>query len=112
MPVVNGRVPLDNTLGEFLANTRKKHELPQRRVAPLIGVSTGYIGLIEIGERMITMESMLKYAELFNVTVDQLMRKRIETVRKTVELYGANSPTAILNEYHLANYYNLGTTAN
>ena len=51
--------------------------MTQEQVAEAVNVSTTYIGLIERGERSVTLEKLVLLAECFHVTVDFLLQDSI-----------------------------------
>lgn len=61
------------TLGKRLREERIHCNMTQEQVAEYINVSTTYIGLIERGERSVTLEKLISLAECFHVTVDYLL---------------------------------------
>lgn len=60
-------------LGKRLREERIHCNMTQEQVAEYINVSTTYIGLIERGERSVTLEKLISLAECFHVTVDYLL---------------------------------------
>lgn len=65
--------------GEKLRTLRKRHGITQMRLASEFGYSTNtYIGLIEKGKKTPSLAFVLRIAELFNVTTDQLVRDELE----------------------------------
>ncbi len=66
---------MDRTiLGKRLREERLRSGLTQEQTAEYINVSTAYIGLVERGERSITLEKLVLLAECFHVTVDYILR--------------------------------------
>lgn len=60
-------------LGKRLREERIRSGLTQEQTAEYINVSTAYIGLIERGERSVTLEKIILLAECFHVSVDYLL---------------------------------------
>lgn len=64
-------------LGKRLREERMQCGLTQEQVAESVNVSTTYIGLIERGERSVTLEKLVLLAQCFHVTVDFLLQDSI-----------------------------------
>lgn len=60
-------------LGKRLREERLRCGLTQEQTAEFINVSTAYIGLIERGERSVTLEKLILLANCFHVSVDELL---------------------------------------
>jgi transcriptional regulator with XRE-family HTH domain len=59
--------------GEKLRALRVQHGLTQRELAGILGYrNDGYISLLEAGKKIPTVEFMMKVAQYFHVTLDQL----------------------------------------
>lgn len=58
---------------EILVKLRHEHKMTQQELADKIGVSRGTIGMYEIGKRDPDTETLIKIANVFNVTTDQLL---------------------------------------
>ncbi|MFL0250131.1 helix-turn-helix domain-containing protein [Clostridium neuense] len=65
-------------LGKRIREERLKLNLTQEQLAESIDVSNSYIGLIERGERSVTLETLVKIAKRLGVTVDYLLKESIE----------------------------------
>ena len=66
---------MDRTiLGRRLREERIRSGLTQEQTAEYINVSTAYVGLVERGERSITLEKLILLAKCFHVTVDYLLQ--------------------------------------
>lgn len=61
-------------LGKRLREERLHCGLTQEQVAECINVSTTYIGLVERGERSVTLEKLILLAQCFHVTIDYLLQ--------------------------------------
>lgn len=72
-------------LGKRLREERIHCNMTQEQVAEYINVSTTYIGLIERGERSVTLEKLISLAECFHVTVTicWLITFLLQTLYKT-----------------------------
>ena len=79
------------SMGEIIRYERKKRKLTLNDLASKLGISTTYLGLIEMGKRgkNINVELLLKIAHVFNVTTDYLLgldvKDRIESDEKQYE---------------------------
>ena len=62
-------------LGKRIREERMRIGLTQEQIAEYIDVSTTYIGLVERGERSVTLEKLVLLAECFHVTIDSLLRE-------------------------------------
>ncbi len=60
-------------LGKRIRSERKKLNLTQEQLAELINVSTTYVGLVERGERSITLSKLVQVANSLGVSVDYLL---------------------------------------
>lgn len=73
-------------LGKRLREERIRCGMTQEQVAESINVSTAYIGLIERGERSVTLEKLVLLAQCFHVTIDFLLQESVlptETMQDT-----------------------------
>ena len=61
-------------LGKRIREERLRSGLTQEQTAEYINVSTAYIGLIERGERSVTLEKLILLADCFHVSVDDLLQ--------------------------------------
>ncbi len=64
-------------LGKRLREERLHCGMTQEQVAEYINVSTTYVGLIERGERSVTLEKLILLAKCFHVTIDYLLEDSI-----------------------------------
>lgn len=60
-------------LGKRLREERVRLGLTQEQAAEYIGVSTSYVGMVERGERTVTLETLILFAECLHVTIDYLL---------------------------------------
>lgn len=60
-------------LGEKLKSARVNNNLSRNQVAELIGVSVSMIGHYETGERVPSVEILLKLASRYKVSIDYLL---------------------------------------
>ena len=67
------------TFGEKLRTLRLRHGMTQRELAAQLRYSNhSHITLVENGKRNPTVELVVKVANLFHVTTDQLVRDEVE----------------------------------
>ncbi len=65
--------------GEKLRTLRKRDKISQRRLAPMLGINSySFISEIETGKKKPSLEFVLKIAELFDVSVDTLVKDDLE----------------------------------
>ena len=65
--------------GEKLRTLRKQHGMTIMELTTALGyIGYGYIHAIETGKKKPTAELVLKAAQLFSVTTDQLLRDELE----------------------------------
>ena len=60
-------------LGDKLKSARVNNNLSRNQVAELIGVSVSMIGHYETGERVPSVETLLKLASRYKVSIDYLL---------------------------------------
>lgn len=60
-------------LGDKLKSARVNNNLSRNQVAELIGVSVSMIGHYETGERVPSVETLLKLASQYKVSIDYLL---------------------------------------
>lgn len=66
-------------LGEKIRSERIRMNLTQEQLAETAGLSTTYIGLIEHGQRAITLEKLIDLANIFHVSIDYLLTDSVES---------------------------------
>ncbi len=64
--------------GEKLQTLRTQRKLSQRQLGHLLGVSGTHIGKLERSEKTPNVALLLKIADLFGVSLDQLARDDLE----------------------------------
>ena len=67
-----------NRLGEKLRTLRTQYGLTIRELASELGITYGYITQIELDKRTPSAKVILKIADFFEVSADQLMRDDLE----------------------------------
>ena len=82
--------------GEKLSTLRKQQGMTVRELAQALGYRNhGYISLIETGKIKPRVEFILKVANLFHVTMDQLTRDDMEVDADAGSAPGANDRSSI-----------------
>jgi transcriptional regulator with XRE-family HTH domain len=61
------------TIGEKLRHIREQKELPLRKVAALLDIDVAILSKMERGERKITREVVLRLADIYDYSADDLM---------------------------------------
>lgn len=67
-----------------LKELRQKHNLSQKEFAKILSVSTGTVGNWEVGSREPDFQTLIKIADIFNVSCDYLL-DRFSTAEETNE---------------------------
>ena len=66
-------------LGEKLRTVRQRQGWTLRELAEQLGLAThGYVGDLESGRRLPSLELALKIADMFGISVDQLARDELD----------------------------------
>lgn len=66
-------------LGKKIRKERQQMNLTQEQLAEAAGVSTAYIGLVEHGQRAVTLEKLVDLANIFHVSVDYLLMDSVDS---------------------------------
>lgn len=61
--------------GEVIRDLRKDKELSQEELADKAGLHRTYIGMIERGEKNITLENISKISKALQVSISELFKK-------------------------------------
>jgi transcriptional regulator with XRE-family HTH domain len=64
---------IDKKLVENIRKLRGQHGMTQQKLADLLGLSRPTISQIEIGERKLSADELLQLADIFNVSVENLL---------------------------------------
>ena len=64
-------------LGKRIREERLKLHLTQEKLAEDIGVSNTYIGLIERGERSLSLDTLVRLANRLGITIDYLLQDSV-----------------------------------
>ena len=70
---MNKKIELLNKFGEKVREERLKRGLSQEELAGKAGVHRTYIGMIERGEKNITLTNIKKVANALDMKIDQLL---------------------------------------
>lgn len=76
--LVNVKFEQMKRIGEKIRTLRERHGLSVTKLAELLGVGHGHISRIESGLKRPSSDLILKLADLFEVSTDQLMRDERE----------------------------------
>lgn len=66
-------------LGEKIRQERIRMNYTQEQLAEAAGLSTTYIGLVEHGQRAITLEKLIDLANIFHVSIDYLLTESVDS---------------------------------
>ena len=75
-------VNYNETIGANIRYERRQRGLTIDEFAKVINMAPGFVGLIERGQRGTSMSNIVKIADFFNITLDQLIRTNIDTGEK------------------------------
>ncbi len=78
-------VNYNETIGANIRFERRQRGLTIDEFAKVINMAPGFVGLIERGQRGTSMSNIVKIADFFGITLDQLIRTDIETKTKKTE---------------------------
>ena len=59
--------------GMFIKSYRRKNKLTRDKLAEILGISDGYLGLLERGERVPSYETLTKAVQILRVTADEAL---------------------------------------
>ena len=75
------------TLGDRIREVRKKQKLTQEQLAERLDISVEFVGQIERGLKMPSIQVFVKIVEALNVSADYLLRDSVSTG----QLFGENA---------------------
>lgn len=85
-------------LGKRIRAQRKLLGISQDELAAMAGISYSFIGLIERGDRKLSLETLVKISEALNISCDTLLQDSLK-VSRSVEITGMNERSRkLLNE--------------
>jgi len=64
--------------GEKLRTLRQQNGLTMRRLSEMLGVRDSYISQLESGDKIPNVAMLIKVADVFHVSLDQLARDELE----------------------------------
>ncbi len=64
--------------GEKLRYLRQRDDLTMKQLADKLGVSDSYVSQMQTGDKVPNVAMLVKIADVFNVTLDQLARDDLE----------------------------------
>ena len=64
--------------GEKLRTLRQRHGFTMRRLADMLGVRDSYISQMEAGDKIPNVAMLIKIADVFHVSLDQLARDEFD----------------------------------
>ncbi len=64
--------------GEKLRILRERNSITQRQLAEQLGFTNAYVSYLESGRKKPNVELVLKIADIFQVTTDELVRDELE----------------------------------
>ena len=78
---------IDKKLGENIKILREQHGITQQKLADLLGLSRPTVSQIEIGERKLSADELIKLAGIFNISVEYLLglKKEPQIIIKKTE---------------------------
>ena len=75
-----------HTMGDRIREARKKQRLTQEQLAELLDISVEFVGQIERGLKLPSMQVFIRLVEALNVSADYLLRDSVSTG----QLFGNN----------------------
>jgi transcriptional regulator with XRE-family HTH domain len=66
---------LQRQFGQILRTERKARQLTQQQIAFAADLSLTYVGEIERGERMVSLDTLLRVASALNLTASEMLAK-------------------------------------
>ena len=73
-------------IGSNIRLKRKQKGMTIDELAEEVGMSPGYLGLLERGQRGTSMSNLVKISDLFGITMEQLIRYDLSTGEKKGEI--------------------------
>lgn len=59
-------------MNEIIKKVRLEHNMTQKELAKILGISESHIGMIEQGRRTLPDKSKIKFCDYFNISLDYL----------------------------------------
>lgn len=67
-------IDIYRTIGHRILIKRKEQKISQEYLAEIVGLHRNYIGLIERGQRRVTIENLYKIAKELNITLEEIFK--------------------------------------
>lgn len=67
-----------NKLGMKIRQERLKRDFTQEQLSELCGISSSYIGIIERGDKKLSIETLVKIATILDVSIDYLLSDSLQ----------------------------------
>lgn len=75
-------------IGENIRNERASRNISIDELAEMLGLTAGFVGLIERGQRGTTANTLFKLASIFDVTIDSLFLEKSGSILSLAEDQG------------------------
>lgn len=84
--MIGGVYTLTNSMGERIKKLRREHNLTQHQLGEMLGVRTSAISMYEKDQRSANYEIIIKLSEIFNCSLDFLIKgeEDIDTKLKNI----------------------------
>lgn len=69
-------------IGNCVREERLKYNLTQEKLAENVGISASYLGLVERGERILSVETLVRLSIALNVSTDTLLKATLDNVER------------------------------
>ncbi len=69
-------------IGSRVREERIKYNLTQEKLAENVGISASYMGLLERGDRILSVETLVKLSVALGVTTDSLLAATLDSIKK------------------------------
>lgn len=69
-------------IGSRVREERIKYNLTQEKLAENVGISASYMGLLERGDRILSVETLVKLSVALGVSTDSLLEATFDSVKK------------------------------
>ncbi|WP_375104481.1 helix-turn-helix domain-containing protein [Paenibacillus sp. RS8] len=69
-------------IGNCVREERLKYNLTQEKLAESVGISASYMGLLERGERILSVETLVRLSIALNVSTDTLLKATLDSVER------------------------------
>jgi len=69
-------------IGSRVRDERIKYNLTQEKLAENVGISASFMGLLERGDRILSVETLVKLSVALGVSTDSLLEATFDSVKK------------------------------